>query len=765
MFYGNNTLSVATECNIVRSWNKSETYANSTMAISGSWDGFSMEQCLPTSSDKNISVALDSNYTFGLSDFSFSDPMGATLAYIYITTTPSYGNLTLGGSSVTSNQKIDINDIATLVYTPNTSYAINDYFSFIVNNSDDLNSSSEYNVSQLVDTTPDAFSFGAKTNQEFNTLVTSSAVTIQGIDDATPISISGGEYMLNSDGNWTSSARTINNAQSVSIRVTSANSYSTKVSATLTVGTVSQTFDVTTKAAPPSNAKPTLKGLSETINMDDTQTINPFSSAEVDDRNNDELSIKLSLDSNTTGTLSSYEIESSDIASAQKALRAITFTPIENIAPVGDNNITTITIEVSDGKDTTTATVDINATSINNAPEIKTALSDEQITLDSTQTFNLSIGDRDLDDLNFTATSNNIVAITPKFTNPIVDADYSVNSFPIEIQAIAEGNATVTLTLTDGNLSTTQSFSIEVPLKAVENNETDTSEEENSTNDNTDPTTENNNTSSNTTGSSETNTTNPTNEDNNTTPPQEPTLDNEETNSSTPTNEEEPQESNTTQEPLTFIQVVETVAKFNEKLDVEVREDDTKQVADIVTPEGQTIHIELDKSSNVAKVIISNPITGKTKTFTINLKGSQTYVDEKGGVVITVKLDNGGTITNTIETDGTIEHKITYNGKTTKATIAIEDANTTVNEDGSLITQAKTIVDGLIYRAIIITDSEGNFKTKFIKIDETTGEEILSHTLRSDMNFDLGSTMNIFKQNGKIFIKTKTKLTTDLIIE
>jgi hypothetical protein len=99
------------------------------------------------------------------------------------------------------------------------------------------------------DTTPDPFSFTDQTDVELNTLVTSDAVTVTGINAAASISVSGGEYEINSSGTWTSEDGTINNNDTVRVRQTSSDSFSTQTDTTLTIGGVSDIFSVTTLAA------------------------------------------------------------------------------------------------------------------------------------------------------------------------------------------------------------------------------------------------------------------------------------------------------------------------------------------------------------------------------------------------------------------------------------------------------------------------------------------------------------------------------------
>ena len=100
-----------------------------------------------------------------------------------------------------------------------------------------------------VDTTPDQFTFNDLTGQPLSTAVTSNPITVSGINAAAAISVTGGQYSING-GVYTSIAGTVNNGNTVTVRLTSSASYSTTVNATLTIGGVSDTFAVTTGKAP-----------------------------------------------------------------------------------------------------------------------------------------------------------------------------------------------------------------------------------------------------------------------------------------------------------------------------------------------------------------------------------------------------------------------------------------------------------------------------------------------------------------------------------
>lgn len=100
------------------------------------------------------------------------------------------------------------------------------------------------------DTTPDPFTFTNVSNASLSTVYTTSPPkTLNGTNAPATISITGGEYQINS-GAWVSTSGTINSGDTFSIRGTSSSSYSTDVNVVLTIGGVSGTFKISTMANP-----------------------------------------------------------------------------------------------------------------------------------------------------------------------------------------------------------------------------------------------------------------------------------------------------------------------------------------------------------------------------------------------------------------------------------------------------------------------------------------------------------------------------------
>lgn len=96
------------------------------------------------------------------------------------------------------------------------------------------------------DTTPNAFTFTDQTDVDLSAEIESDDITVSGINAATDISITGGEYSI--DGaDYVTGIGTVHNGASVSVRHTSSDQNGTDTDTTLTIGGISDTFTSTTK--------------------------------------------------------------------------------------------------------------------------------------------------------------------------------------------------------------------------------------------------------------------------------------------------------------------------------------------------------------------------------------------------------------------------------------------------------------------------------------------------------------------------------------
>ena len=112
------------------------------------------------------------------------------------------------------------------------------------------------NFTSIDDTTPSNLSFTDVTDVAVSTVITSTEITIEGINRSTAVSVTSGEYRVrNTDDtdwlDWTSSAGTINPFQKLQIRQTSSASNSTPTSMNITVGTETVEWTITTEASSP----------------------------------------------------------------------------------------------------------------------------------------------------------------------------------------------------------------------------------------------------------------------------------------------------------------------------------------------------------------------------------------------------------------------------------------------------------------------------------------------------------------------------------
>lgn len=98
------------------------------------------------------------------------------------------------------------------------------------------------------DTVPDAFSFTANPAAPTSTQVSSDAITVSGIDTATPISVTGdGTPQISINGGGFVTSGTVINGDSVVVALTTPSTFSTTSTATVDIGGVTGNFQVTTE--------------------------------------------------------------------------------------------------------------------------------------------------------------------------------------------------------------------------------------------------------------------------------------------------------------------------------------------------------------------------------------------------------------------------------------------------------------------------------------------------------------------------------------
>ncbi len=102
-------------------------------------------------------------------------------------------------------------------------------------------------TTRVKDTMAEVFVFAAQGNAELSTDYTSNEVTLTGMDAQTAISISAGAYRINS-GEFTSEQGFVNPDDKITVLLASSSDYISATSTALTVGMVTSTFNITTRA-------------------------------------------------------------------------------------------------------------------------------------------------------------------------------------------------------------------------------------------------------------------------------------------------------------------------------------------------------------------------------------------------------------------------------------------------------------------------------------------------------------------------------------
>jgi len=191
--------------------------------------------------------------------FSFTAQTGVTLTTLVSSNTITVAGINIaapisitngeyqinGGSWILSSGTVNNGDTVTVRQTTSSSFSTKTDAVLTIGGVSGTFSA----TTQAADAIPDAFSFADQTDVLISTLVSSNTITVSGMNTVATISIAGGEYRVNS-GLWSSSAGTANSGDTITVRQTSSASYSTKTDATLTIGGVSDTFSITTMAAP-----------------------------------------------------------------------------------------------------------------------------------------------------------------------------------------------------------------------------------------------------------------------------------------------------------------------------------------------------------------------------------------------------------------------------------------------------------------------------------------------------------------------------------
>ena len=286
------------------------------------------------------------------------------------------------------------------------------------------------------DTTPDAFTFTSQTGVALSSLVTSNEITVSGINAASPISVTGGKYSINS-GAFVTTAGSVKNGDKVKVQHTASASYATKTDSVLTIGGIKGTFSSTTLAAPTTDTTPdaftftdqTGVALSTLVTSNEI-TVSGINAASPISVTGGKYSINNAAYVSTAGS-----VKNGDKVKVQHASSASYASKVDTVLTIGGVS------------DTFTSTTKTN-TATNNPPTAN-AGPDQVVNASAKVTLSGSGTDPDNDTLSYawTQTSGTTVALsgantaTASFTAPNVTADTTL-SFNLTVKDGKGGTAT-----------------------------------------------------------------------------------------------------------------------------------------------------------------------------------------------------------------------------------------------------------------------------------------------------------------------------------
>jgi hypothetical protein len=293
------------------------------------------------------------------------------------------------------------------------------------------------------DTTPDAFTFVDQTGVALSTVITSAAITVEGINAPSPISISGvtAQYSING-GAWSSAVGTVTNGQTVQVRITSSGSNSTAVAAVLNIGGVTDSFDVTTLVAPD-----TTPAAFDIINMTNQAlstavTTNAITVAGINQSVTASTTVGLIVKNGVDTGLSSVTVSNGDTVAIKLTTSGSNSTTINGTLTIGTGATSTDNFSV-----TTVAAVNA-APTITNLPNWGAGVTSASST-PQTVTFG--------DDKVWGGASSIAITVDKGSISGLVGGSYGAKNFTYDAPVVgAPDSANITYTVTDSDGVMTQ---------------------------------------------------------------------------------------------------------------------------------------------------------------------------------------------------------------------------------------------------------------------------------------------------------------------
>ncbi len=405
---------------------------------------------IPTSINASFTIDEDTNKTFALNDFNFTDiDLGDSLESIYITSLESDGNLTLYASEVTLNQEITAANIPNLVFTPVSNAYGTPYttFGFKVNDGD-VNSTSAYTATINVTSVDDAPILDPISSQSQSEDFNDFNLTLTSTDTEGHLI----SYTVGSSNPAIANVSIVDDKVVITPIDNAFGNIIVEVNATANGQTATQTFDLNITAV---DDAPTLASITNPTDRDEDFADFNITLVATDIENNPLTFSATSQDtSKATVSLTNNQLVISSVANASGTVSIdINVTQILNargVAPsLTDSQRITFTIDP-----------------VNDAPTVTTSFADFSITEKSgSSNYDLNVTDIEGEDVNVTIDSNNtsLLTVTPNWTGFISQANYTdYLDFNLTTVADANGVVRISINVNDSDKNSTRSFDVNV---------------------------------------------------------------------------------------------------------------------------------------------------------------------------------------------------------------------------------------------------------------------------------------------------------------
>lgn len=295
--------------------------------------------------------------------------------------------------------------------------------------------STTFTTSSASDTTPDAYTFTDQTGVQISTSVTSNSIAVTGVTAGidVPISITGGEYSYSLDNGatwdpWASTSGNVRLNYLVRVRRTSSASYSAAVTAVLTIGGVSDTFTLTTRA---DDVAPviTLTGGNVTLTGGDAWVDPGYSATD-----------------NADGNVTADVVVSGTVNTATPGAYTVTYTVTDAAGNTATVSRTVTVVALATGLQVDSAPAEINRYGTFNL--VLSGAVEAPTVLNTVVRVNGSTGPQ-LTTTGVTGSGPWTVAVTARFEVPI---QFSSTGYPLHIAVGAESVQTEAIPMLPGSL-------------------------------------------------------------------------------------------------------------------------------------------------------------------------------------------------------------------------------------------------------------------------------------------------------------------------